>query len=228
MKKKDIVCDSGIFISLTSSCLLDVLYYFSKKYNVRFIIPPAVEEEMISYPLNKKVKRYLFSAIRIQDAIDDGVITRIQKKSVGSEAHKIMDLANNLFYMRGKPIKLIQKGEAETISLAMELGVDNLLIDERTTRLLIEAPFSVKSHLEHEFKINVMVNKNNLNELSKRVSDLNVIRSSELITVSYENGYFNKYQRMKKQSFEAALYKIKFSGCSIGFDEIRECLKQVK
>jgi len=228
MKQKDIICDSGIFISLTSSCLIDLLYYFSKKYHVRFIIPPAVEEEMILYPINKKVKRYLFSAIRIQDAVNDGVITKIEKKETNSEADRIMNYANNLFYMRGKPIKLIQKGEAETIALAIELGVDNLLVDERTTRLLIEAPFSIKKHLEHEFKINVMVNRKNMNELSGKISNLNVIRSSELVSVAYENGYFNKYQNMRKNSFEAALYKIKFSGCSIGFDEIREYLKRVK
>ena len=224
MKKHDIVCDSGAFISLTSSCLSEILYYFSNKHNVRFIIPHAVEEEMVLYPLKKKIKRYLFSAIRIQDAINDNVITRIEKETVSPEADRIMNFANNLFYMRGKPIRLIQKGEAETLSLALELGVENLLIDERTTRLLIEAPFSIKRHLEKEFQINVMVNKKNMEELSRRISHFNVIRSSELIGVAYENGYFNKYQNMEKDAFEAALYKIKFSGCSIGFDEIKEYL----
>lgn len=225
MKKHDVVCDSGIFISLTSSCLLDVLYYFSNKHNVRFIIPPAVEEEMVLYPLKKKVKRYLFSAVRIQDAINDNIITKIEKDTVSPEADRIMHFANNLFYVRGKPIKLLQKGEAETLSLAIELGVENLLVDERTTRLLIEAPFSIKKHLEKEFQVNVMVNKKNLNELSRRISHFNIMRSSELVGVAYEHGYFNKYQKLEKSAFEAALYKIKFSGCSIGFDEIREYLK---
>ncbi len=228
MRKKDIICDSGVFISLTSSCLSEVIYFFSNKHNVRFIIPPAVEDEAVGYPFRKKIKRYLFSAIKIKDAINDGVITRIEKESVNPEAKKLMEIANNLFYLRGKPIKLIQLGEAETLALALELGVENLLMDERTTRTLIEAPFTIKEHLEHEFKINVMVNKKNMAELSRRIGHLNVIRSSELVGVAYDYGFFKEFGSMEKDAFEAALYKIRFSGCSIRMDEIKEYLKQVK
>ena len=228
MKTKDIICDSGVFISLTSSCLSEILYFFSNKKNVRFIVPHAVEDEMVNYPIRRKIKRYLFSAIRIKDAIDDRVITKIEKRGVSPGGERIIELANNLFFLRGKPLKLIQRGEAEMLELAFELGIENLLVDERTTRMLIEAPFRLKEHLEREFGINVMLNKKNLSELSKHIGHFSVIRSSELITVAYECGFFKKYQEMEKAAYEAALYKIKFSGCSIGFDEIRNCLKQVK
>ncbi len=228
MRKKDIVCDSGSFISLTSSCLSEILYFFSNKHNVRFVIPPGVGEEAVDYPLRKGIKRYLFSAIRINDAINDGVIVKVESERVSPEANRIMELANNLFYIRGKPLKLIQLGESETLALATDLGVDSLLIDERTTRMLIEAPFRLKEHLEKEFGINVMVNKKNLQELSERIGHFNVIRSSELVTVAYDYGFFNRFEKMEKLAYEAALYRIKFSGCSIGFDEIKECLKQVK
>ncbi|NYZ77050.1 hypothetical protein H0O02_01920 [Candidatus Micrarchaeota archaeon] len=228
MKKKDILCDTGAFISLTSSCLSEILYFFVEKHNVRFIIPPAVEDEAVLYPIGQGIKKYLFSAIKIKDALNDGVITRLEKEKAIPEAETIMKLANNLFYMHGKPITLIQRGESETLALALELEVKNLLIDERTTRMLIEAPFRLKEHLEEEFRVNVMVNRHNIAELSKRIGDMNVIRSSELITIAYEYGFFDRYQGIEKTAFEAALYKIKFSGCSISFDEINECLNQVK
>lgn len=228
LKTADVICDSGIFISLTSSCLIDILYFFSNKKTVRFVIPPAVEEEMVDYPMNRRIKRYLFSAIRIKDAINDGVVTKIEKENISHEGERIMEFANNLFFLRGKPLKLIQRGESEMLALAFELGVENLLVDERTTRMLVEAPFRLKEHLEHEFGVNVMVNKRNLNELSKRIGSLNIIRSSELVAVAYEHGFFRKFGDMEKEAFEAALYRIKFSGCSIGFDEIKDCLKQVK
>lgn len=228
MKTRDIVCDSGAFISLTSSCLIELLYYFSNKHKVRFIIPPGVEEEAVSYPMRRKIKKFLFSAIRISDAINDGVITRIEKERTSPEAEKIMNLANNLFYIRGKPLRLVQRGESEMLALAFDLGVESLLIDERTTRMLIEAPFRLKEHLEDEFRINVMVNKKNLSELTKRIGHFSAIRSSELVSVAYELGFFDKYQEMEKAAYEAALYTVKFSGCSIGFDEIKECLSQVR
>ena len=51
MKKKYIVCDAGAFISFTSSCLTDILYFFKDKYGLHFVMPPAVEEEAVGYPL---------------------------------------------------------------------------------------------------------------------------------------------------------------------------------
>lgn len=228
LEKKDIVCDTGSFISLTSSCISEVLYFFSEKHNVRFVIPPAVEDEAVLYPISKGIKKYLFSAIKIKDAINDGVITRVEKESISPDAESIMNLANTLFYMRGKPVRLIQRGESETIALALELGIKNLLVDERTMRLLIEAPFSLKEHMEKEFKVNIMVNRHSMTDLSKKLANFNVIRSSELITIAYEYGFFDRYQEMEKTAFEAALYKIKFSGCSISFDEINQCLNQTK
>ncbi len=228
MKTKDLVCDTSSFISLTSSCLLEIIYFLTEKCKVRFIIPPGVEDEAILYPMSKGIKKYLFSAIRIKDAINDGVIIRTEEERTVLEAELIMKLANNLFYMRGKPITLIQRGESEMLALALELDVKNILVDERTTRLLIEAPFKLKDHMEEEFGVNVMVNRHNMEELSKRIGNMSVIRSSELVILAYEYGFFDKYQNMEKTALEAALYRIKFSGCSIGFGEIEQCLSQVK
>lgn len=227
-KTKDIVCDSGSFISLTSSCLSETVYFLAKKHNVRFIVPPAVVSEAVDYPLNKGIKRYMFSAIKIKYAINDGILLKVQGTNTNNEAKRIMELANNLFYIRGKPLRLVQIGEAETLALALELGVENLLMDERTTRLLVEAPFSIKEHLEQEFKINVMVNRKNMTELSDKIGRFNVIRSSEIVAVAYEYGFFGRYKDVEKEAYEAALYKVRFSGCSIGMNEIREYLKQVK
>jgi len=228
VKNKDLVCDTSSFISLTSSCLLEILYFFAEKCKVRFIIPPGVEDEAILYPMSKGIKKYLFSAIRMKDAINDGVVTRVEKEGTVSEAELIMKLANNLFYMRGRPVTLIQRGESEMLALALELDVRNILVDERTTRLLIESPFKLKEHMEEEFGVNVMVNRRNMEELSKRIGNMNVIRSSELVILAYEYGFFNKYQNMEKAALEAALYRIKFAGCSISFEDIEQCLNQVK
>lgn len=228
MKEKYVICDAGSLISFTSTCLTNLLYFFHEKYNIHFVIPPAVEEEAVSYPLRKGIKKYMYSALIIKDAVDDGIIEVIGAENIDKEREKLMYAANNIFYARGKPIRLIQPGETEMLVLARETGSENVLLDERTMRMLIEAPFSLKEHMEREFGVNLMINKKNLSGLSDYTNGVTVLRSSELVMLAYENGFFKNFQKMQKQAMEAALYRIKFSGCSIGFDEISKYLRWTK
>lgn len=223
---REVLCDSGSLISLTSSCLDGILYFFAENNGLRFVIPPSVEYETVKRPLDSNLKKHLFSAIRIKDAIEDGVIVVIDAK-VENEAKRIMDAANGMFYIKGKPLRLIQFGESEMLALAKELGVENILLDERTARMLIEAPFRLKEHFEKEFNVNVMVNKTSYRELASRVSSLTAIRSSELAMLAYEKGYFSNFENLQEEALEAALYKVKFSGCSISFDEIAQYMYKV-
>lgn len=223
MIQKDILCDAGAFISLTSSCLENVVYFFAEKYGVRFFIPASVEEEAVDYPIKKNLKKYLFSAIRIKDMISRGAVVKAGN-GVENVSNRIAEYANNLFFVRGKPMRLLHQGEAEMLATAKELGVQYILIDERTTRLLLESPFKVKEHLEKEFGANVMVNKKNLISLSTELKGIRAIRSSELIILAYEKGFFKHFGDMERDVLKAALYKIKYSGCSITFSEIDEYL----
>ncbi|MEW6721875.1 MAG: hypothetical protein AB1324_01290 [Candidatus Micrarchaeota archaeon] len=216
---RDILCDSGVLISLTAGCLDSILYFFAEKHDMRFVIPPSVEYESVTRPLQSDLKKHLFSAIRIKDAIDDGVVVVVDAK-VEDQTRRLMNAANSMFYIKGKPIRLIHTGESEMLALALELGIDNILIDERTTRMLIEAPFRLKEHFEQEFDVNVMVNKGSYRDLESKISSLKAIRSSELVMLAYENGYFKSFGKLEREALEAALYKMKYSGCSISFEEI--------
>lgn len=223
-KSKEILCDSGIFISLTDSCLDPILRFFTEKHGVHFIIPPSVEYEIVKRPLEKKMKQYAFSAIKLKELIKDGVILSVDANVI-EEARHIQQVANNLFYAKGKSLSLIQMGEAEMIALAKRLDIENILIDERTTRMLIEAPYKMKTHLADELAVNVMVDKKSLTEFSSITKGMNAMRSSELVMVAYENGYFDHFKDLKLDVLEAALYKVKFSGCSLRFDEVVEYMK---
>ena len=226
MKPTDVLCDSGVLISLTSSSLDQIPYFFSEKFGLRFIIPPCVEYETVTHPIDSDMKKYLFSAIRIKKSITDGVVIKVDA-SLDSRSKRLMKLANNIFFARGTPIKLIEQGESEMICLAKQLGVEYILVDERTTRILIEAPITLKEHFEHELGVNIMINKTNLKELTREISPLRVMRSSELVMLAYEKGFFKHYKNREKKALEAALYKLKDSGCSISFDEISTYLASV-
>ncbi|HIH23176.1 TPA: hypothetical protein HA238_05600 [Candidatus Micrarchaeota archaeon] len=227
MNERAVLCDSSALISLTDSCLDNVLSFFHSKSNLKFVIPPSVEYETILRPLNSDLKQYLFSAVKIQRLVKDGIVSRIDM-NVREKAARVLELANNMLYVKGKPMKLLHLGEAEMIALANELDVKDILIDERTTRMLIEAPFRIKEHIEHEFGVSVLLNNESMHSFSSLTSGMRVLRSSEMVMLAYENGFFDGFGAdSKKNAVNCALYKIKFSGCSIRFDEIFEYLQSV-
>jgi hypothetical protein len=45
--------------------------------------------------------------------------------------------------------------------------------------------------------------------------------------LAHENGYFRHFKKLQRKAIEAALYKVRFSGCSIRFDEIEEYMSWV-
>ncbi len=65
-------------------------------------------------------------------------------------------------------------------------------------------------------------------DLNSELSSLTALRSSELVLLAYEHGYFKNFEKLQMQAIEAALYKVKYSGCSIGFNEIKDAMSMVK
>lgn len=223
MTSDGLLCDSSSLISLTSSCLDSVLYFLRDDLGVKFYITPSIEEECVTSPLSRGLKEHSFSARKIERAIKDNVISKIESKD--SLTSQFLDCANNMFFMRARAIPMVHKGEAEVLAISKEVDFKTLLIDERTTRMLIESPFRIKEHLEIEFHVNVMVDKNNLSKFSDMAKGLEVIRASELLILAYEYGFMDGFGERKKDALEAALYKLKYSGCSIRFDEINQFIR---
>ena len=211
------VCDSSALISLTDSCFVHALYFLKKKYSGSFIIPPSVEYECVTHPMSMKM--HALHALRIKRAINDRVLD-VVKLPEEKEVQEIKWLANNLFYAGGTPLKLIQEGETEMLALAHELGIQNMLVDERTVRMLVEDPESLRVHLEEEFHRPITTNEENLSAFSRMTRDMRFFRSSELLLLAYEKGYFADYGTLQEDAIEAALYKLKYAGCAIGFGEI--------
>lgn len=224
MKSSYVLCDASSLISLTGSCLDNLLPFFLERFGVRFLIPKSVEYEAVTRPLSFKSKIHNFSALRIKDLIQDEVIEVISE-NVEEETKALMKLGNNIFYARGRPVRLMHLGETEMLVLANRLDVTSILMDERTTRILVEDPLLMKDHLQKEFRTNIMVNKKHLLDFSSKVENLDVIRSTELLYLAYENGFLRHFKNLEKQAAEAALYNLKYSGCAVSFNELKEYAK---
>lgn len=221
-----LVCDSSSLISLTSSCLDSLLYFLKKEYGIRFLIPRYVEKESVTTPLSKGLKEYAFSARKIKKAIKDGILEIVENNSQ-ARMNEILNMSNNMLFVRGKPLRLVHAGEAEMLAIAADLGGSAVLMDERTTRMLIEAPFRMKEHLEEEFNVNIMFDRNAFTKFTEMTKGCEIVRSSELLILGYELGFMDDFGGAKKEALEAALYKIKYSGCSISFDEINKFIRSL-
>ena len=220
MSGQSIVCDSSALISLTDSCFVHVIYFLKKKYSGRFIIPPSVEKECVEQPMH--IRNYALHAIRLKRAIAEGMIDVVEAAAPQKGAEEIKFIANNVFHVEGTPLKLLHAGEADVLSLALELGVDNILMDERTTRMLVEDPEALRQHLEHELGRQIGINEQSLSAFSRATRRLRFFRSTELLLLAHEKGYFSDYKELEREAVEASLYKLKYSGCAIGFEEIGE------
>jgi len=221
-----VVCDSSSLISLADSCFLPVLAELKRSLGADFLIGESVKYECIDHPL--EMKSHTLPAIRLKLALNDGIIKSAGSKNLERRTEDVLWIANNIFFSSEKPIHIMHKGEAETLALAIELGLKNVLIDERTSRMLVESPEAMAKHISSEFNRNIRINERYLERFRQMTDGLNLFRSSELLIIAYEHGYFKRFGELENDALEAALYGVKFAGCSISFEEIDEYVRSIK
>ncbi|MCX8198247.1 MAG: hypothetical protein N3F07_03605 [Candidatus Micrarchaeota archaeon] len=224
-KPQALACDASSLISLTDSCFVHVLYFFKRKHKAAFLIPPSVEYECVERPMG--LKMHSLFALRLKRAILDGVID-VVPLGLSRKAESIRWAANNSFYADGTPIRLLHQGEAEALALASEAGIQNVLIDERTTRMLSEDPEALRLHLEKELSRSIKVDEESLSSFLRFTEGMRFFRSSELLLLAYEKGYFSDYGELEEEAIEAALYRLKYSGCGVGMGEIESYLGKIR
>lgn len=215
-----VVCDASSLIALTDAGLLGALMTVRQRMKGDLLVTQEVINEMINNPI--KIPEYSFSAVRLKRALNTGAFGVIGFND--NTFDEIIRITNNMFYTN-RPFHLVNHGEAEMLAAAIDNGLQTMLMDERTTRALIEAPMELKNHLEREFRVKINVNQDMYNEFQQMTKDLHVIRSAEIVALANDKGYFRKYKDLSQKAYESALYAVKFNGCSIGFDEIKELVR---
>jgi len=227
---KSIVFDTGPIISLTLNNILWVIESLHEKFEGEFYITAEVYNELIRRPL--ETKKYKFEALQILPLITKGILKLIESDEIERTADELLELANNCFKARGKWIKVVHKGEMQAVACAIIQGSDTIVIDERTTRVLIESPEMLKRQLERKLHTDVEVHNDNLNQLKDRLN-LQVIRSFELAAVAFELGLLNMYALSEEEShipnirkavLEGVLWGVKLNGCSVKREEIYQVM----
>jgi len=223
---KYLIFDAGPIISLTMSGMLSILEKLKENFDGEFILTPQVKKEVIDRPL--KIKKYALESVQVQNLIDKKIFRMAEEfvdiHKLENETKRILKIAEGVLRVEqtGEKINLIQKGEASCIAFSFLCKERNvIIIDERTTRLLTEAPQNLEKIIGKKLHIPLKANLS----LLKDFKDLKFIRSSELLFVAYKKDLIPL--KKDKQLLDALLYGVKTKGTAISSYEIEEMKQMV-
>ena len=140
--------DAGPVITLTMSRLSWILPELKKRTNHTFYITPAVQKELVERPLT--VRRFGFEALQVMKMIREGTL-QVYATVSSNKVREYQQLANTSFSIQNNFMEVLQSGEMESVTCALETGA-SVVMDERTLRLFIENRQEMKKLLEHRFQ----------------------------------------------------------------------------
>ena len=227
MKMAKLVFDTSSLISVSENCLMRIISAISSEKGAELIIPEGVYYESVSHPL--QIRRFELNALRIKDAVDSGAIKIMKLNAAAKKSAEIIEnLANSLFEISGEKISLVHAGEIETLALANSINADLIVMDERTTRMLVEDAYRLRDRMEEKYESKVDIDAGKLAELQGMFAGAKIVRSVELIAYAYEKGYSEPELKKTRLALEAALYAAKYGGCAVSLEEIQQFLKSAR
>ena len=223
---KSLFFDAGPVITLAMNNLLGLLKKLKLRYSGNFYFSGAVKKELIDVPYQSR--RFKFEAIQIMRAVDAGIFEIIPDEKTEELTKELLKLANKIYAARGTYVKIVHEGEIDSLAGAKLMNSDAVVIDERTTRMLIEDPYGLKNLLRKKLNTHVKIDEQKLQEFKNLVGDTKLIRSAELVVVAYELGllkeYLPKVPEAERELLDGLLWGVKLSGCSLSREEIRRIL----
>jgi hypothetical protein len=229
---ESIVFDTGPMISLTLNNLLWVVEELKQKFKGDFYIPKSVKEELIDRPLT--TKKYKLEAIQLLPLINQETIKVYDNDKLADETKRILEIVDELFEAKGNFVKAVHFADMQVIVAAKMIGANTVIIDEYTTRYLVEDPKKIAKRLEKKLHTKVNIDYEKLKTIQEYTKGIKVLRSFELITVAYELDVLDKYlfrgenkiiSEPKKTLLEAALWGLKLNGCGVSEQEIQAVLE---
>ncbi len=226
-----LVFDSGPLISLTTNNLLSTLERLKEQYGGKFVLPEAVKGELVDEPL--RTKKFMFEAMQVQRLITAGVLEVVEDEDTKELTLELLQLANNAFAAKGKPIQIVHYGEMASIAAAKLLDAEALVIDERIARELVEHAEHLPEMMEKRLHTTVNADSSKLSLLRRYCANLKIIRSVELVTAAFEKGLLDRYVASGEESaipgirqklLESVLWGLKMNGCAVSRQEIEQII----
>jgi len=224
---KTIVLDSGPVISLALNNLLWLFTQVKEKYNIRFIITEAVKKEIVDHPF--ETKKFKFEAIQVMVLLDNNTIEVVKTPSIIKKTEEFISLANRSFRTDYHELTLVHFAEFSAICASLELNADAVMIDERTTRYMMEKPDKLKNLLMHKLHTKIRIQKKPLETLRRLCKNVKFIRSAEFVSIAFEKGMLDKYlpkvNEPKKNLLGSLLWALKLNGCAISNRDLETIMR---
>jgi len=225
---KALIFDAGPVISLATNNLLWILDPLKNEFRGKFYITEAVRKEIVDKPL--ETKKFKFEAIQVEKLVESGVLEIIDNSYIRENTPRLLETANQIFkaykdyYMR-----IVHFAEMSVIAAAVNINADAIVIDEKTTRFLIENPRRVVEILRKTLHSPVSINESNLKTFNSSVRGMKAIRSVELVAIAFEHGFLDRYvtklPNARKDLLESVLWGVKLNGCAVSKEEIGQIIK---
>ncbi len=221
---KSIIFDAGPIITLSMNNLMWLLETFKKRFEGEFYISESVKYEIIDRPMEGK--KFKFEALQTLVYVKNHTL-QIYKGRIRDDTNQLAKLINSIFSARGNNLQIVHLGEVESLAIALKLDAEALVVDERTIRLLIEAPMALYELLQRKLHTKIAINKPAFEEFKRMICNIKIIRSVEIATRAYELGLLDHYlpydlPDAKKELLTAVLWGMKLDGCSVSQKEIDE------
>jgi len=224
---KYLIFDAGPIISLTMNGMLPVIEKLKEIFDGEFILTPDVKREVVDRPM--KIKKFKLEALQVADMIDRGVFKMsgkiVSDQKLAKEIKKVMKNANGVLRSTatGEKIRIIHDGEAACLAFYNLVKGDRVIvIDERTTRMLTEAPGKLEEMMERKLHTPL----DSTLDLAEGFKHFKFIRSAELLYVAWKKDLIGV--KADKELLDALLYGVKFKGCAISSGEIEKMKRLVE
>jgi hypothetical protein len=223
---KYLIFDAGPIISLTMNGMLPIIEKLKEIFDGEFILTPHVKNEVIDRPM--KIKKYKLEALQVNDMLSRGIFKLstdiVPQQKLDKEIKRLLKVTNGVLRttQTKEKIKIIHEGEAACLAFSNLCKCDNaIVIDERTTRMLTEAPQNLEKMMEKKLHTPLDAQLSLLDELKR----FRFIRSAELLFIAYKKGLIKIKGGV--DVLDALLYGVKFKGCAIASTEIEDMKRLV-
>ena len=227
MTTRSLVFDTGPVISLALNNLLSILPELKQHFHGAFLIPPSVKRELVDRPIESI--RFKFEALQVLSAIEAGTFTVADPGPYHQQTMALLDTANQVFHSNGNPLLIIHYAEMEALATAVGMRAAAMVVDERTTRMIVENPDKLQELLERKLSTRVTRDKGMLAKFQKMAASVKFLRSTELAVMAYELGLLDRYvlriPHARRQLLQGMLWGLKLSGCGITPREIDTIVK---
>jgi len=223
MKEKHLLFDSSALIGFGITGTLPLLEKLKHDYGGKFVVPTAVKQEIIDKAI--QTRRFKYQGYRLKKLIDAGVLEVLDETPYRTDIRRLSELANTTFSTNGKAVKIIHPGEIALLVAAHQGSADDaVVVDERTTRLLVETPEQIPALLGGKLHAHIDVDKGKLAQIRRETTSVAILRSTDLCLAAYLKGHVDS----SKDVLDGLLWALKFAGCAVSGREIKEYLSYVR